>query len=118
MITGIGVDIVEMERITKSIKRNPRMIQRILTEREQEKYYSLSERRKNEFIAGRFAVKEATGKALGTGVGKIGFRCIHVDNDEAGKPVLEVEGWETLRFFVSISHSDHYAVANVVAERR
>ncbi|SDJ68053.1 holo-ACP synthase [Salimicrobium halophilum] len=117
MITGIGIDIIEIERITKSIKRNPRMIQRILTEQEEEKYYSLSETRKKEYVAGRFAVKEATGKALGTGVGKIGFRCIHVENDASGKPMLRVEGWEEFRFHVSISHSEHYAVANVIAEQ-
>ncbi|SIS56773.1 holo-ACP synthase [Salimicrobium flavidum] len=116
MIKGIGIDVVEINRITKSIKRNPRLIQRILTERERERYYSLSLTRRNEFAAGRFAVKEATGKALGTGVGRIGFQHISVDTDELGKPVLIVKGWESYSFFVSISHSDHYAVANVVVE--
>ncbi|PBB06060.1 holo-ACP synthase [Salimicrobium humidisoli] len=117
MITGIGIDVVEIDRITKSIKRNPRIIQRILTDQEQRRYCSLSEKRKKEFMAGRFAVKEAVGKALGTGVGRIGFRQIETAADDYGKPVLTVKGREDVNFFVSISHSEHYAVANVVVEK-
>lgn len=52
MIKGIGLDIVEIDRIEKAIKRSEKFQQRILSERELNIFYQLSEKRKVEFLAG------------------------------------------------------------------
>ena len=116
MIVGIGLDLVEIERMKETVKSQPRFANRILTEAEYEIYKSLSERRRLEFLSGRFAAKEACSKAFGTGIGKeLGFKDIEILNDEKGKPVLSVD----LPFvpFLSITHTEHYAAAQVVLQQ-
>lgn len=117
MISGIGIDIVELKRIEKAQSRNERFVNRILTKKELEKYYSYaSSRRKIEFLAGRFAAKEAFVKAVGTGIGKeYSFQDMEVLSDKQGKPQLFVKN-QNDRIFVSISHSEAYAVAQVIIE--
>jgi holo-[acyl-carrier protein] synthase len=117
MIVGIGIDIVEMERIQKLMEQQKRFVQRILTENEQRFFDSLSSGRKLEFLAGRFAVKEAYAKAVGTGIGKhVSFQDIEVLPDECGKPVA-ITALDGHRVHVSISHSRDYAVGQVIIER-
>ncbi|WP_077297748.1 holo-ACP synthase [Virgibacillus pantothenticus] len=117
MIKGIGIDIIELERIKQSIKNNGRFIERILTPAEREGYRLLtSDKRKVEYVAGRFAAKEAFAKAAGTGIGKLSFQDIEVTKLENGSPVLNVKGFESIAIFISISHAEHYAVAQVVLE--
>jgi holo-[acyl-carrier protein] synthase len=73
-----------------------------------------------EFLAGRFAVKEAYSKALGTGIGEeISFQDIEVINDERGKPIIHLlkEFSEPSTIHVSITHSRQYAAAQVILER-
>jgi holo-[acyl-carrier protein] synthase len=113
MITGIGIDIVELYRIKSTIERNEKFVLRILTPREKDRYDSLPPRRKIEFLAGRFAAKEAYSKARGTGIGKLSFQDIEILS-ENGKPVIVSE--EAEKIFVSISHSKDYAVAQVIIE--
>ena len=69
MIAGIGLDIVELERIAKLDAKSPKFRLRTLTEEELEIYESLTGHRRIEFLAGRFAGKEAFAKAKGTGIG-------------------------------------------------
>jgi holo-[acyl-carrier protein] synthase len=117
MIKGIGIDIIELDRIQKSIK-NKRFIDRILTEREKALYLSFeNNNRRVEFVAGRFAAKEAVSKALGTGIGKLSFQHIEVLPNELGAPTVQVRGLEKDRIFLSITHSKTYAVAQVVMEQ-
>jgi holo-[acyl-carrier protein] synthase len=116
MIKGIGIDIIEIERIRKSME-NERFIERILTQREKESFLHISNQtRKLEFLAGRFAAKEAFSKAVGTGIGKLSFQDIEVLNDEMGAPYINVSSKKDMIIFVSISHSREYAVAQVVLE--
>jgi holo-[acyl-carrier protein] synthase len=116
MIKGIGIDIIELERIRKSME-NKRFIDRILTEKEKQNFLLLqSETRKVEFLAGRFAAKEAFAKAMGTGIGTLSFQDIEVMNDENGAPYIHVQLDEKMNIFVSITHSREYAVAQVVLE--
>ncbi|WP_449489008.1 holo-ACP synthase, partial [Streptomyces lavendulae] len=72
MIYGIGLDITELKRIASMAGRHKkRFAERILTRgQEADQYYELSEKRKIEFLAGRFAAKEAFSKAFGTGIGR------------------------------------------------
>lgn len=117
MIRGIGVDIIELDRIKQSIKRKERLVQRILTEREQQRYRKLNEKRQVEYLAGRFAAKEAFAKATGKGIGKLGFRDVEILSDgKTGAPVMKGKGYENHHIWVSISHSTDHAIAQVVLE--
>lgn len=100
----------------KIILRQKRFVDRILTSFEKEGYDQLSEKRKIEFLAGRFAAKEAFAKAHGTGIGaNLSFLDIQVENDEMGKPVITKPLQEGVH--LSISHSSDYAVAQVIIEK-
>ncbi|MDL4840152.1 holo-ACP synthase [Aquibacillus rhizosphaerae] len=117
MIKGIGIDIVELERIKTSLNNSNRFLQRILTDNEIEIYSDLrSDRRKLEFLAGRFAAKEAYSKAVGTGIGKLSFKDIEVIRLASGAPKLIVKDSKSANIFVSISHSEAYAIAQVIIE--
>lgn len=114
MIQGIGLDIVDIERIRKISARSERFSQRILSIREQQVYEQLSPARQVEFLAGRFAAKEAFSKARGTGIGPgCEFMQIEVLNNEVGKPMLFFDG-AVVNGFVSITHSKEYAAAQVI----
>ncbi|WP_096270951.1 holo-ACP synthase [Paucisalibacillus globulus] len=116
MIKGIGIDIIELERIKKSME-NDRFINRILTDKEKKNYANLQhDTRKVEFVAGRFAAKEAFSKAMGTGIGSLSFQDITILNDEHGAPFIEANITEDMNIFVSITHSREYAVAQVILE--
>ena len=116
MIVGIGIDIVELERIQGIFERNPRFAERILTEKERHSFSLLSYPRQIEFLAGRFAAKEAFSKAYGTGLGKdLSFQEIEIDADGKGKPYIVKPFSEGVH--LSISHSRHYAVAQVIIEK-
>ncbi|MFQ3545161.1 holo-ACP synthase [Halobacillus rhizosphaerae] len=118
MIKGIGVDILEIERINQSIMRNPRFIQRILTKKEQEKYKQLKGKRQTEFAAGRFAAKEAFSKAAGTGIGRLSFQDIEILPNASGAPEIQVKGYENQFLWVAISHSSAQVIAQIVIEER
>jgi holo-[acyl-carrier protein] synthase len=124
VILGIGTDIVEIARIGRSIERHgERFTKRIYTEGEIA--YCTRFKRSAQHFAGRWAAKEAAGKALGTGIfGSVRFRDIEVVNDEKGKPVLTFSGnaaelasaMGAARLHVSIAHSDSHATAVVLIE--
>lgn len=109
--------MIELDRIDESIQKSDRLVKRVLSEKERELYNKLTtSRRKAEFLAGRFAVKEAFSKAVGTGIGELSFQHIQVLPDKYGAPGVHVKGYENIRIFASITHSDTYAVAQIVLE--
>ena len=111
MIIGIGIDIIELNRIEKMLDGKLKFMERILTENERNVAMELKGSRLTEFVAGRFAAKEAYSKAVGTGIGKeVSFSDIEVKKDERGKPITEYI------VHLSISHSKEFAVAQVVLE--
>ncbi|MFS8578590.1 MAG: holo-ACP synthase [Novibacillus thermophilus] len=122
MIVGIGLDIVEVSRFGS--EAHPRLEERILTPGERVRV-PVSERRRREYVAGRFAVKEATAKAAGCGIGKtVGWQDIEVLTDRAGRPavtispeVLALLGWEDVSIHCSITHSQRLVAAQVIVER-
>ena len=119
MIKGIGMDLIELNRIQTSIDRNKRFIDRVLTEKEKKTYVLLtSQKRRVEYVAGRFAAKEAFAKAVGTGIGRLSFQDMDVMNDEHGAPFIIVKGYEDINIFLSITHSRDYAAAQVVLEEK
>ena len=110
MITGIGTDIIKLDRITLDDK----FVSRVLSEEEQTLYKTLRiDKRRVEFLAGRFASKEALAKALGTGIKGFNLNDISIVWDESHKPICDFRG---LNIHVSISHSNEFAVAFVIIE--
>ncbi|MDQ0352971.1 holo-[acyl-carrier protein] synthase [Alkalibacillus filiformis] len=119
MITGTGIDITEFDRIKQLVERQPRFPKRVLTERELHKYHSYqNDRRKMEFLAGRYAAKEAYSKAVGCGIGEeLSFQSIEILSNEKGQPHVNLNGQKQSGTHISISHSDAYAVAQVIIEQ-
>lgn len=113
MIVGIGIDMVELSRIEQIVLGKVTFLRRILTPKEYELYEALSHKRKIEFVAGRFACKEAFSKAFGTGIGKVGFQDIEILKQENGAPIV-TNSPHSGKVFVSISHTDSYAVAQII----
>jgi holo-[acyl-carrier protein] synthase len=116
---AVGIDIIEIARIERSLNDfGERFLRRVYTERERERYSG----RPNE-LAARFAAKEATSKALGTGIIGIHWREMEVLPNRRGKPVLILHGEAAERarqlgltsFSVSLTHSRTDAMAFVVA---
>ena len=125
MIVGIGVDIVEIERLREVLQRQQdRFVRRVFTEGEQE--YCRAHRDPVPHYAARFAAKEALFKALGTGWAKgISWRDAEVVREAVKAPVLVLHGQaEKLSLalgaratHLSLSHSRGFAVAVVVIEQ-
>ncbi|WP_127508030.1 holo-ACP synthase [Paenibacillus humicus] len=93
MIIGIGHDLCDVDRIEALLNgaSGRRFEERILAPAERKLAAELAGRRRAEFVAGRFAAKEAVSKALGCGIGGIcGFRDISVLRSSAGRPVCEL----------------------------
>jgi holo-[acyl-carrier protein] synthase len=122
-IFGTGIDIVETARIAESIRRHgERFLARIFTDGERQ--YCAAMKKPETFYAARFAAKEAVSKAFGTGIGaQLGWLDIEVRRKASGEPfvVLHGDGAATARRLgiseirLSISHSEHYAVAHALA---
>ena len=124
MILGIGVDIVEIDKLRLAmIRRGERLRDRAFTRSE----IDYCEGRANKFqhYSARFAAKEAVFKAIGTGWRDgVSWQDAEVSNQMNGKPMLLVRG-RTLelanlmgarKYWISLSHTDQYAVAQVVLE--
>jgi holo-[acyl-carrier protein] synthase len=90
MIVGLGIDVVELDRIALSLARyGERFLKRVLTEYER----SRLPRNPTPFVAARFAAKEAASKALGTGFRRgVCFQSIEVRDLPSGKPELRLHG--------------------------
>ncbi|GIM31226.1 MULTISPECIES: holo-ACP synthase [Paraclostridium] len=119
-ILGIGIDIVEIERIENILKNKKRFLNKIFTD-EEIKYFE-SKNFRSETIAGNFSAKEAISKAFGTGIKNFNFDDIEVLRDKNGKPIVKTYNnlrqmcidYNVLEIQVSISHSENYAVANAM----
>ncbi|TFD98286.1 holo-ACP synthase [Jeotgalibacillus sp. R-1-5s-1] len=117
MIHGIGLDIVEINRLAALYDRQPKIADRVLTQQELQRFEQLTGGRRIEFLAGRFAAKEAFAKALGTGIGKeCSFQDIYIEKDERGKPFIHYSGCGKVH--VTITHTKEYAAAQVVIENK
>ena len=122
-VYGIGTDIVNINRIKKSIK-NKKFVKRIFNEIEIKKCQN--QNNKANCFAKRFAAKEAFSKALGTGISKgINFKEIEVYNTKNGKPKIKLLGKtkskvsklvkkKKINIFLSLSDDKPFAVATIV----
>ncbi|MFU2180902.1 holo-ACP synthase [Streptococcus pluranimalium] len=116
MIVGHGIDLQAISAIQKAYQKNNRFAERVLTEHEHSTFEALTGRRQMEFLAGRWAAKEAFSKALGTGIGKLSFQDIEIRADHAGKPLLYRSPFEG-NSHLSISHSGDFVQASIILER-
>lgn len=126
MITGIGVDMVEIARVEKGLAAHgENFARRILAEGEWAGFHAAPG--PAAYVAKRFAAKEAFGKALGTGVrAPATLRAIWVEHDDLGRPAfgfdtdlaqwLEARG--VVRHHLSLSDEREAAIAFVVLEGR
>jgi len=122
-IFGIGIDVVEVERIAAAIERHGEaFLNRVFTP--DERRYCQSHPNPAIHFAARFAAKEAAAKALGTGIGAhAGLHDLEVARDGNGAPKLRLSGAAEAfakqqgitGIFISLSHAQHYAAANAVA---
>ncbi|MBN2540628.1 MAG: holo-ACP synthase [Bacilli bacterium] len=111
MIVGTGIDILKVSRI------KPEHSRRILSDIEIKVFDSFPlEQRKLEYLAGRFALKEAIIKAIGNTQYKIGMRDITIINDETGMPKLISPSFPDLHFSISLSHEHDYAAGICIIE--
>lgn len=94
MILGVGIDIVEVDRIKDTYERfGSAFLKRGFTSREVDVAFRRNGLKRIETLASRFSAKEAFAKALGTGIGNNAFlREIEIQNDESGKPFITVYG--------------------------
>ncbi len=109
----IGVDIVDNSRFANFIQ-NTKFISRILSKDEIRVYDAFnSDKRKLEYLTGRFASKEAIFKCIPKQDGTTNFNEISILNDENGKPHVVFPRIKD-SFKISISHTDDYTVAYVI----
>ena len=124
MIAGLGIDMIEVERVATKIGKEAGFRELVFSRREID--YCETKTNKFEHYAARFAAKEAFYKAVGTGwMNETSFNEIEVINDDKGKPELVLLGKTSekmartgiLNIFVSLSHLRTLATAIVIIEK-
>ena len=124
MIIGMGIDVEDVERVKGAIERQgERFLKRIFTDKE--RAYCEQFKNKYERYAGRFAVKEAAMKALGTGWSRgVRWIDIEVSRRQGSRPMLELKGEArkiadqlgVKNIAMSITHTSKQAMAQVIFE--
>ncbi len=113
MIVGVGVDLVEVARVERAIKKwGGHFLKHVFTPAE----VAYCRKRANEgvHLSARFAAKEAVRKAVGR---NIRWTDVEITNEEDGKPVVRLAKSDSGRqFFLSMSHTGEYAIAYVVIQ--
>jgi holo-[acyl-carrier protein] synthase len=124
MIRGLGIDIVEVDRIRRAVARwGDAFLCRVFTPEELARGGARSSV-VTERLAGRFAAKEAVMKALGLGRRGVGWQEIEITTDPAGKPGVRLTGRAAAvaerlgvrAWSIAISHTRLMAIAEVLAE--
>ena len=123
MITGLGIDLIEVERVAAKISKEQGFRELVFSKKEID--YCEKKTNKFEHYAARFAAKEAFFKAIGTGWGKgTAFNEIEIRNDKAGKPEIfflgktaaTIADMKPGKISVSLSHIKTMATAVVIIE--
>ena len=124
MVIGIGIDIIEIERIKNSIDRfGDGFLNKIYTKNELE--YCLAKHNKYQHLAARFAAKEAIYKAITTGWEKHAtWKSMEISNEPNGMPIVKFIG--KLKEFladdkdikISISHSENYVTCVAIIYKK
>ncbi|MCK9211262.1 MAG: holo-ACP synthase [Ignavibacteriaceae bacterium] len=114
MVIGIGIDIIEIDRIKESVdKFGDHFLNKIFTQNELD--YSLSKANKYQHLAARFAAKEAVSKALATGWNNdFNWKSVEISNEPTGEPIVKLTGklstflGEDKELKITMSHSNNY----------
>lgn len=122
MVQGLGIDIVDIARIEKALKRFPAFKERVFSREELD--YCVLRKKPERHFAARFAAKEAASKALGTGIKGFSWKDISVLRDADGRPSIYLSGKaatiaekkQISKMHLSMSFSDSQATAIVIAE--
>jgi holo-[acyl-carrier protein] synthase len=118
---GLGVDLLEIDRMERAIARTPRILERVFTSGERE--YAWSRARPAVHYATFFAAREAVLKALGSGFAGVNYADVEITHTESGKPEVLLHGKASAlaeeqgitEVQVSLSHTHQMAVASAVA---
>ncbi len=122
MLVSSGVDIVEVERIDRAILRHgQRFFQRLYTANE-----LVDSGGRTPALAARFAAKEAVAKALGTGIGDVGWKEIEIIKGTHKEPILHLSGraeeiaseLRITAWSISLSYTHEHAVAVAIGLRQ
>ena len=118
----LGIDLIEIYRVKKVLKKHSNFLNRIFSNKEilklKEKGFLLQS------IAGNFCAKEAFLKSIGIGISKnINLKCIEILRNERNAPYIkikendiELKKYKNVKFSVSIAHTKNYATAVVIGE--
>ncbi len=122
-IFGIGIDVIEVERIEDAIAEfGDRFLERIFTA--EERHYCLNQQRPAVHFAARWAAKEAVSKAFGTGIGEVlAWQDMEIARLRSGEPEMRLHGrgrqfveeQGITQVKISLTHARNYAAANAVA---
>jgi holo-[acyl-carrier protein] synthase len=123
-IIAHGIDLVEIPRFAEMLDKHPeRFLEKCFTAGERA-YADANPKRRTEHLAARFAAKEAAMKALGTGwAAGITWQDVEVAREDSGAPVLLLHNAAATRaqemgatkWLVSLTHTEHYAQASIIA---
>lgn len=130
MIKGVGIDIIEVERVAQKVEQEDQHFKNMIFTKNEQSYCDRSEGVPAEHYAGKYAAKEAFFKAIGTGWrGKIKWTDVEILNDQLGKPEIALHNaakeWmegqcqsnsNQGNIIVSISHLKSMATAVVIIE--
>jgi holo-[acyl-carrier protein] synthase len=116
VVSGVGIDLLEIERLERALQRHPRLAERVFTEAERE--YAAARARPARHLAARFAAKEAVVKALGL---TDGFGLGEVEVVSGEPPTVRLEGRAAIaasgrRIEISLTHSRDFAAAVALVE--
>ena len=115
-LAGLGCDIIEIDRIKRSCESSHRFLDKVFTCQELE--YCTSQKLRYQHLAGRFAAKEAVGKAIGC---SLNWLDVEITRSESGKPSVTLHGKAKeiaghMKITISISHSRGNAMAVALLE--
>jgi holo-[acyl-carrier protein] synthase len=115
---GVGIDLLEIDRLERALERHPRLAERVFTAAERE--YAAARRRPGRHLAARFAAKEAVVKALGL---SDGFGLHEVEILAGEPPTIRLSGRAAnaaagSSVEISLTHSRDYAAAVAMIDKR
>ncbi len=116
-MAGVGIDLLEIDRLERALQRHPRLAERVFTAAERE--YAAARARPGRHLAARFAAKEAVVKALGMS----GFGLGEIEVLAGEPPTVRLSGRAAAaaagrRIAISLTHSRDNAAAVAIAEPR
>ena len=118
MIIGIGIDLVEINRIKELYSEA--FIKKILSIKEIEYFNSITnEKRKIEYLAGRFSAKESIFKAFKSSEEKNhNYKDISILKNKDGSPYVEFIKHDEIEYLISITHTENYASSMVILQQK